>query len=136
MRAQRVFVLMSFIVTLVGCGGQDYHTPTNPSPVPSGTTQSPPASGGAPASSISIPSGAVSLGSNAFGSSPLSVPAGTILTWTNTDSLPHTSTANGGAWDSGTIAPGGSYSVALSQTGTFQYHCTIHPGMIGTVNVQ
>lgn len=58
------------------------------------------------------------------------------MTWTNTDSVSHTSTANGGAWDSGTIAPGGSFSVALSKTGTFQYHCTIHPGMIGTVSVE
>jgi plastocyanin len=59
-----------------------------------------------------------------------------MVTWTNTDSLPHTSTSNGGAWDSGTIEPGHSFSVALATAGTFQYHCSIHPGMMGTITVQ
>jgi plastocyanin len=54
----------------------------------------------------------------------------------NNDSIAHTSTANGGAWNSGTMAPGASFSTTFSSAGTFQYHCTIHPGMVGTVTVQ
>jgi copper binding plastocyanin/azurin family protein len=42
----------------------------------------------------------------------------------------------GGAWNSGSIAPGGTFPRTFSSAGTFQYHCTIHPGMVGTVNVQ
>lgn len=127
-------VLVGIVVTMIGCSGQGYG-PTNPStdmtnPVPTTPT------GGGPASVVAIPSGASVLGANAFGQSPVTVAAGTTVTWTNTDSVPHTSTSDGGTWNSGTIDPGRSFSVVLSQQGTFQYHCVIHPGMVGTITVQ
>jgi plastocyanin len=40
------------------------------------------------------------------------------------------------AWSSGTVAPGGQFSFAFQTAGTFPYHCTIHPGMVGTVVVR
>jgi len=52
------------------------------------------------------------------------------------DTTSHTSTADGGDWRSGTIAPGGTFTTTLQTAGTFTYHCTIHPGMVGTVTVQ
>jgi plastocyanin len=58
------------------------------------------------------------------------------VTWTNNDSTSHTSTANGGAWNSPVIPPGGHFSMTFSSAGTFQYHCSIHPGMMGTVTAQ
>jgi plastocyanin len=54
----------------------------------------------------------------------------------NNDSTTHTSTSNGGVWNSGNIAPGGSFKVSFQSTGTFPYHCMIHPNMVGTVTVQ
>jgi len=56
--------------------------------------------------------------------------------WTNNDTIAHTSTADGGAWNSGTIAAGGTFSRTFTAAGSFPYHCAIHPGMIGTVTVQ
>jgi plastocyanin len=47
----------------------------------------------------------------------------------------HTSTANGGAWDSGVIAPGANFTHTFATAGQFKYHCTIHPTMKGTVTV-
>jgi plastocyanin len=85
---------------------------------------------------ISIPSGASTLGINAFSPSNLTVAPGTIVTWTNTDLVAHTSTSDGSGWDSGAVAPGQQYSVAFPTSGTFHYHCAIHPGMVGTVTVQ
>jgi plastocyanin len=58
------------------------------------------------------------------------------VTWTNNDSTTHTSTSNNGAWNSGGIAPGRSFSQTFQTAGTFVYHCSIHPGMVGTVTVQ
>jgi plastocyanin len=58
------------------------------------------------------------------------------VTWTNRDVIAHTSTADGGAWNSGTIAAGGTFSRTFTSAGSFPYHCAIHPGMIGTVTVQ
>jgi plastocyanin len=64
------------------------------------------------------------------------VAVGTTVTWTNNDTTAHTSTADNGQWSSGSLAPGQSFSTMMSTSGTFTYHCTIHPGMVGTVTVQ
>jgi plastocyanin len=110
-----------------GCGTSSPSSPTtfNPSPTPT--------PGG---NAVTIPSGAQSLGNRAFMPNPLTVAAGTTVTWTNTDAIAHTSTSDSRVFDSGTISPGGSFSFAFQTPGTFPYHCTIHPGMVGTVVVQ
>jgi plastocyanin len=54
----------------------------------------------------------------------------------NNDSIAHTATANDSSWDSGTLAPGASFSRTFPTSGTFQYRCSIHPNMVGTVTVQ
>jgi plastocyanin len=80
--------------------------------------------------------GAASLGNRAFVPDELDVTVGTMVTWTNTDSVAHTSTSNVTGWDSAVLAPGGQFSVAFQTAGTFPYHCAIHPGMVGTVVVR
>jgi len=62
------------------------------------------------------------------------VVVGTKVTWTNEDNVVHTVT--GDSWDSGQIAPGATFSRTFDIAGTFNYHCTIHPTMIGKVIVQ
>jgi plastocyanin len=64
------------------------------------------------------------------------VAVGDTVTWMNTDTVAHTSTSDASAWDSGSVAPGGQFSRAFQTAGTFQYHCAIHPGMVGTVVVR
>jgi plastocyanin len=66
----------------------------------------------------------------------LNVAVGTTVTWMNTDSISHTSTSNAAGWNSGIVAPGGQFAFAFQTAGTFPYHCTIHPGMVGTVVVR
>ncbi len=70
----------------------------------------------------------------AFAPNPVAVAVGGTVTWTNNDSTTHTSV--GGAWNSGAIAPGGTFSMTFPAAGSFPYHCSIHPGMVGTVTVQ
>jgi len=108
-----------------GCGSS-YSTPSSPSNPGGG-------GGGTP---VSIVSNASNLTATAFAPSPVSVQAGGSVTWTNNDNTAHTSTANNGAWNSGSIAPGRTFTMTFPSAGTFTYHCTIHPGMTGTVTVQ
>jgi plastocyanin len=136
MHMRVLVVLTGLIAASAACSNQGYGTPTNPTPVASDPGSPSPTTGGGQVYQVPIPSGAANFGAKAFGTGPMTVPAGTTVTWTNTDSLPHTSTSDGGTWDSGTIAPGKSFSAVLSKTGTFQYHCTIHPGMLGTITVE
>jgi plastocyanin len=76
------------------------------------------------------------LGNRAFNPDDLTVSVGTSVTWTNTDAVAHTSTSDTRVWDSGAVAPGAQFSTTFQNAGTFRYHCTIHPGMVGTVTVQ
>lgn len=84
----------------------------------------------------SIVRGALTMTATAYAPNPVTVAVGGAVTWTNNDTTTHTSTGDGGTWDSGNIAPGATFTRTFSSTGSFRYHCTIHPGMIGTVNVQ
>jgi plastocyanin len=79
---------------------------------------------------------AVSIANMAFSSASITVVAGTTVTWTNNDEMAHTVTSDGNSFDSGNIAPGGKFSKTFSTTGSFPYHCSIHPTMKGTVTVK
>jgi plastocyanin len=114
----------------LGCGGSDSNPAPSPSPTPSPTPNPP------PAGTVSIISGASSLGDRAYNPNPIMITAGTTVTWTNNDTVTHTSTGDGGAFDSGAMAPGATFKFTFPAAGTFQYHCTIHPGMVGSVVVQ
>ena len=85
---------------------------------------------------VSIVSGASSLTTTAYAPNPIVLAAGGTATWKNNDSVTHTATANDGTWDSGSIAPGASFSRTFPAPGSFPYKCLIHPGMVGTVTVQ
>jgi LPXTG-motif cell wall-anchored protein len=73
-----------------------------------------------------------------FQPATVTISAGQSVTWSNNASDPHTSTSDTGAWDSGTVNPGGSFTHTFNSVGTFAYHCTFHQslGMVGTVIVQ
>lgn len=92
-----------------------------------------------PRSSASKPvaANAVTIQNFAFSPADISVKVGTKVTWTNNDSTTHTVTENDGQTgpDSGDLNPGSSYSFTFSKAGTYHYHCTLHPQMVGTVTV-
>ena len=70
-----------------------------------------------------------------FGPATITVPVGGTVTWTNSGPSPHTATASGGGFDTGTLSKGQSASHTFGQAGTFAYFCKIHPFMRGTVVV-
>lgn len=70
-----------------------------------------------------------------FSPGTTTVQIGDTITWTNSGPSPHTATANGGSFDTGTLGKGASSSHTFTQPGTFAYICKIHPFMHGTVVV-
>lgn len=80
-------------------------------------------------------SAAVSISNFAFLPQSLQIKAGTTVIWTNNDTVAHTITSDSGAFDSGSVAPGGTFAFMFMQTGTFAYHCAIHPFMQATITV-
>jgi plastocyanin len=66
----------------------------------------------------------------------ITVKRGTRVTWINKDMTTHTATASNGAFDSGRLRPGQSYSHTFKTAGrTNNYHCEIHHFMRGSVTV-
>lgn len=82
--------------------------------------------------------GKVSIQNMQFTPPQVTIAKGGTVTWTNNDSITHTvvdDLSNVGGPSSGDIAPGQSYSFTFNKTGSFQYHCSIHPSMRGTIVV-
>src|SRR5471030_2479357 len=117
---------IAFVALLLGssvaCGQS---TPVSPSPSASPSTVA-----------VSIVSGAATLTTTAYAPDTIAVSMGGTVTWTNNDVRTHTSTADGGTFSSGPMAQGATFSMTFPSAGSFPYHCTIHPGMVGTVTVQ
>lgn len=65
----------------------------------------------------------------------MQVRAGTTVTWTNQDSVPHSITFMNGMRGSGLLSQGQSFSYMFKTPGTYQYYCTVHPNMVATVTV-
>ena len=78
---------------------------------------------------------AVRIQDFAFDPPALEVPVGTVVTWTNLDTVPHTATAADGTFDSGNLDPGQSFSFSFDRPGSHAYVCAYHPNMRGTVVV-
>ena len=65
----------------------------------------------------------------------LSVALALAGVWGSSTAQPHTATA-AKRFDSGSIAPGQSWSTVMRKTGTLPYVCSFHPGMKATLQVQ
>jgi plastocyanin len=81
------------------------------------------------------PERTVTMPGKAYDPSHLDVLVGTTVTWKNGDSINHTVTADGDAFASGYMPPGGSFSFTFAKQGRYAFHCTIHKFMRGEVDV-
>jgi len=103
----------------------------------------------APASSgtsISIPAGAATPGNPSYAPDTLTVKKGDVITVTNDDTAPHTATSGTGPedpnsaklFDTSIIMAGDKAQINTDslEPGDYDYHCTVHPFMKGTITVQ
>jgi plastocyanin len=71
-----------------------------------------------------------------FNPTPLTVRAGSTVTWTNMDDEPHNVVSDTGAFKSGGMDTNESFSYKFDKPGTYHFTCSIHPRMVGMVVVQ
>ena len=82
------------------------------------------------------------LDSSCYASSFVNIISNQTVLWENVDSAAHTVTSgnpklgSSGDFDSGVLPPNGKFSHTFLTTGDFSYYCTLHPWMIGLVDVQ
>jgi plastocyanin len=70
-----------------------------------------------------------------FGPSLLTVPVGTTVTWVSKSFETHTITSAEGLFDIG-VDIGASVSYTFTKPGVYEYRCTPHPEMVGSVTVK
>jgi plastocyanin len=124
----RVFVAVGAMVALGlsawACGGSSYSggtgvNPTSPTPSVAGV--------------VTINVVAVN-GLQSFSPNPATLPAGQMVVWHNVDTITHRVVLNDGSVDTGDIAPGAASSPMAIVAVAGQYHCSIHPVMVGSLN--
>lgn len=79
----------------------------------------------------------VNIKNLAFSPSSLTINKGLTVVWTNNDNVAHTVTSDSGnELNSPVINPGQTYSHTFNTLGTYNYHCTIHTFMKGSVSAR
>lgn len=78
----------------------------------------------------------VNIANFAFTPATVTIKKGGKITWTNNDSVAHTATGRNNEFDSGTLNNGQSFTQTFNNAGTFNYYCTLHPSMTGTIVVE
>lgn len=63
------------------------------------------------------------------------VKVGQTVLWKNTGSVLHNITFGQGCLNDGAFQPGGTWSIKFTQAGSYDYQCTIHPGMTAKLTV-
>lgn len=134
---------VGLLVLLAACGSTTTTAPTStpttaptntPTTAPTNTPTTAPAS--TPTTAPPSTGNSISIMNFAFSPLTLTVKTGTKVTWTNKDTVTHTVTDDKGAFNSGLLTPGNSFSFTFTQAGTYSYHCNIHHSMMATIVVQ
>ena len=112
----------------------------------SSTSSSASSSSGSSSSAASAGSAGANLGTAAvtinatdslkFDPATVTAHTGDIVAWKNTGSVTHTVTFDSQpSLNDNALNAQGNWQVKFSTAGTYQFHCTIHPSMTGTVTV-
>ena len=79
---------------------------------------------------------AIAIDNFKFGVVSLEVAAGTTVTWTNRDDVPHTVVSSTKVFKSPPLDTGEAFSYTFKSDGTFEYYCSMHPRMTGKIIVK
>ena len=82
------------------------------------------------------PTAEVKIDNFSYSPATLTVKAGTQVTWTNHDDMPHTVTSEDQSFKSKALDTDEKFTFTPSKPGTYSYYCTIHPKMTGKLVVE
>jgi plastocyanin len=79
---------------------------------------------------------AVSIDNFTFAPQRVTVKAGTTITWVNKDDIPHAVASTTKAFRSKTLDTDDKFSFTFTTAGVYEYFCSLHPHMTGTIVVE
>lgn len=112
-KSHTLFILASFSIAVIFISGCQQHNP-----IAKFTTQQ------------------VSIDNFTFSPPTITVPAGTTVTWTNHDDVPHTVTADDKLFHSSALDTDDHYTHLFDVPGNYPYFCAVHPHMTGRIIVK
>lgn len=130
----RYAVLLTAVASLLvwscgGGGGGGYPTQAQP---PAGSVQT------VSCASVTASAAVAAVGATAFAPSAVTINANQVVQWNNSSGFLHTVTSTSvpanGTFDV-PLGNGASVCLRFTEAGTFQYRCTFHPVMTGSVIV-
>jgi len=77
----------------------------------------------------------VTIDNFTFTPAQLNLKVGDTVTWTNHDDIPHT-VVSAGKFRSKAMDTDGTFSFTFTAAGDYQYFCSLHPHMTGTIKVE
>jgi len=120
MRIRIALLLSALALGAAACGGDDE------------SGKAPAASGACPADAVTI-----AMKNIKFDPETASATVGQTICWVNEDSVDHDAVANSGAdFKSELFGKGLRFTTKVEKAGIVEYECTIHPGMVGKIDVK
>lgn len=116
--------LLTLAIGMAGCSGSGYS---------SGSANNPAAPTPATSNGVVTINVVAINGAQSFVPNPATLPAGQMVVWRNIDHTTHRVVLNDRSVDTGDLEPGvSSQPMAIGAAGG-QYHCSIHPEMVGSI---
>jgi plastocyanin len=127
-----VLLILSILLFAAGCGGSSTNTTTGPQTTAGvETTAGPDTTASAGGTTVQV-----IMTNRSYDPQTVTIKVGDTVTWLNDDAPQHDVVADNGEFKSDLFDKGGTFSFTFTKAGTYPYHCSIHPGMVGTVVVQ
>jgi plastocyanin len=123
MRTASIAMLLATVAAVSACTGASGVAPT----------PAPPSAPAAP-SQVAVDVAEIN-GPYSFYPSPAMVVTNQTVVWRNRDTVTHHVVFDENTIDTGTLAPGTLSQPMTIGVGTWNYHCSIHPTMVGSVTV-
>ena len=117
----RGWAVLVIAIASAACGGGGSDSPTT-QPAPANPTSS--------AVTVNI---VATSGSQSFTPNPAAQAVGGTVSFRNGDGLVHRIVANDGSFDTGDLAPGVTSRALQPSAAGANYHCSIHPAMVGAI---
>jgi plastocyanin len=120
--------ILCLVALLAGCGSSDSGSKSS--------SKSSSSSSSSAAKAKPVAAKLVKIANYKYAPASIEVKKGATVSFTNSDSTPHTATSKAkGVFDSGDVTSGKPKKVTFTKAGTFAYYCVYHPYMAGTVKV-
>jgi len=129
---KKIFSIIVFLLLLITSGCIFNSNNTNVQTIPS--TPSVPTTPTVQTKTQTVKTYNINVQNFSFTPATLTIKKGSVVTWINNDSVPHT--INSTIFDSDKLSKNQSFSYTFNNAGTFDYYCGLHPSMKGAIIVE